>query len=185
MFNIFRGIRKLMSEFLTNIDAAIDKIVVCHGAAVGADLSNLKTEIMAEVKTNTDALTSTLNAAQADLSAAQSSLATLQTSLTADEGVEASLVSRVHDLETALTHVVNHLANDNSTDAANAASAALAAPPTAPAPTEAEPVEDAPAEDAPVKETQTEDAPAPAAESAPESVSESSAKPSGKKSKKA
>lgn len=52
-------------------------------------------------------------------------IATLKTSLTADEGVEASLVQRVGDVETALTDVVNHLAAGNTTAATETATAAL------------------------------------------------------------
>ncbi len=153
MFNNFKRIKHMVSDFLANIDAAIDKIVVAHGAATGADLSNLKTEVLAEVKTATDALHSELSDTQAQLAAAQTTAETLKTSLTIDEGADAALVARVSDLELALTHVVNHLSNDNPDDALAAANAGLTKPiEVAPVPN------DAPASDATTEAAPSDDA---------------------------
>lgn len=123
--HILKELKKLMSKFLDDLDAAIDKITTAHGAATGADLSQLKTEVLAEVKVVTDAQTQLLGTVQADLAASQSNVASLQSSLVADEGIASSLLARVTDVETGLTHVVNHLANGNTADALAAATAVL------------------------------------------------------------
>lgn len=122
MFNIFKGIKEFMSDFLTKLDAAIANIVVAHGTATNSDLSNLKTEVMTAIKAEVDNLHTTLNDTQAQLASAEQELKTLRASLLADEGVDSALLARVADVETGLTHVVNHLANGNTEDAANAAS---------------------------------------------------------------
>lgn len=129
MFNILKRIKTMANDFLTSIDSALSDIVAAHGTANNVDLTNLHTEIMAEVTTQTDALITALSSTQAELAGTQNALNTLQTSVSADEGVEASLVARVTQLETALTHTVKSLATGNSVDATAAATAALAGAP--------------------------------------------------------